>query len=82
MTEPIIIDNLPNHCDTCGAGRAGMHIIEQVMERPTGKIRRTVGYHCDACDTSHLYSMAPPEPDYSKPKPPLVLEVDPAPLED
>jgi len=82
MTDPIIIDNLPNQCDTCQAGRAGMHIIEQIMERPTGKIRRTVGYHCDVCDTSHLYRMPPPEPDYSKPKPPLMLEVDPTPLKD
>lgn len=60
MSEQKIIDNLPNKCDTCGAGRAGMHIIEQIMERPTGKIRRTVGYHCDDCDTSHLYRMPAP----------------------
>lgn len=58
-SEQIIIDNLPDKCDTCGGNRSNLMLIEQVVEKPMGKMKRAVGYHCGACDTSHLYRINP-----------------------
>ena len=56
---PKIIDDLPRKCDTCGAGRSELIRIEETAKRPLGTFRRTIGYHCLECGTSHLYQLTP-----------------------
>ncbi len=52
---PIILQEVPDNCDTCGANMSYLNPIRQNRKTSFGMDWMVVGYVCENCETQHLY---------------------------
>lgn len=54
-----IAQEIPDNCDSCGAGIGSLNPIQQTVKRALGNFTQVVGYYCEKCEVSHLYRIEP-----------------------
>lgn len=53
--EAVVIQEVPDNCDACGAGMKFLNPIKQERKTSFGRDWMVVGYICESCDSTCLY---------------------------